>query len=168
MLIRVLALTAGVAVSALALLAWRVPASQRALGTDVALEATQPAELRLRPQGPFASARDLRPGGRPARGTLAVANAADLPLDVAVSVRPGSGEASRALWVEVRTGDRVLARGPVSGLGRPSGRRFALTRHGTARVQVTAWLPDSAGGPLRARLATARIGFRARATQGVQ
>ena len=39
MLIRALALTAGVAVSALALLAWRVPASQRELGTDVSFEA---------------------------------------------------------------------------------------------------------------------------------
>ena len=168
MLIRVLALTAGVAVSALALLAWRVPASQRTLGTDVTLEATQPGELRVRPQGPFASAHDLRPGGRPVRATLSVANAADLPLGVAVSARPGRGEASRALWVEVRVGSRVLARGPVSGLGRPSRRRFALARRGTARVQVTAWLPDSARGPLRARLATARIGFQGLATKGAR
>ena len=50
-LIRALALTAGLAVSALALLAWRVPASERTLGTDVAVRAVKPGELSLDPPG---------------------------------------------------------------------------------------------------------------------
>ncbi len=144
-LIRVLALTAGLAVSALALLAWRVPASQRVAGTDVEFRAVKPGELRLDPPGRFGSVRDVRPGGPPARATLTVSNDADLPLAVTVSARPGRGEASRALRVRVS----------------PS--RFALSRRGSRRVRVTARLPESAGPGVRARLGTVKVELRGRA-----
>ena len=143
MLIRALALAAGVAVSALALIAWRVPASERALGTDVSFEAAKPGELRLEPPGRFASARDLRPGGPAARARLTVGNHADQRLAVAAYARPGRNAASRALRVRI------------------SPRRFTLSRRGTMQLRVSASLPESARGDLRARLATVRVGFRA-------
>jgi hypothetical protein len=145
MLIRVLALTAGLAVGVLALLAWRVPASQRVPGTDVEFRAAKPGELRLDPPGKFGSAHDVRPGGPPARAALTVSNDADLPLAVTVSARAGQGEASRALRVRVS----------------PS--RFALSRRGTRRVRVTARVPESAGPELRARLGTVKLELRGRA-----
>lgn len=168
MLIRALALTAGLALSAFVLLTLRVPASERVVGTDVALEAVKPGELVLEPRGRFASARDLRPGGPPVRATLTAGNDADLPLGVAVSARPGAGEASRALWLEVRARGRVLARGPVPELGRFSRRRFSMTRRGRVRLEVAAWLPRTADGDVRARLATARLRFRALAAEGAR
>lgn len=144
-LIRVLALTAGLAVGAVALLAWRVPASQREVGTDLTFEAVKPGELRLDPPGRFGSAHDLRPGGPPARASLTVANAAGLPMAVTVSARPGRDRASRALRFRVR----------------PS--RFALSQRGSRRVTVRAWLPRSAGPGLRARLGTVKLIPRGRA-----
>jgi hypothetical protein len=144
MLIRVLALTAGLAVSAVALFALRVPPSQRVVGTDVAFEAVKPGELRLDPSGRFGFTRDLRPGGPPTRATVRVSNDADLPLAVSVAARPGKGEASRALRFRVS----------------PS--RFALARRGRRRVRVTAWLPRSDGPELRARLGTVQLKLRGR------
>ena len=85
----------------------------------------------------------MRPGGPALRGTLTVGNAADLPLDVAVSVRAGRGEASRALEVSV------------------SPARFSLSRRGSQRLRVRAWLPASAGDGVRARAASADLRFRA-------
>ena len=163
MLIRALALTAGLAVSALALLAWRVPESHGGVGTDVAFRATKPGELTLQPPGQFGSGRALRPGGPKAKAALVLTNAADLPLGVAVSARPGDGEASRELWLEVRVNGKRLARGPLSELAHPSRRKFFLTRRGSARLVATAWLPASARGNLRARLGTAQILFGGRA-----
>jgi hypothetical protein len=150
MLIRALALTAGVAVSVLALLAWRLPASERVLGTDVSFEAVKPGELRLEPRGRFGSGRDLRPGGPPARATLTIGNHADQPLAVSVHARPGGDAASRALRVRI------------------SSQRFTLSRRGTRRLRVSASLPESARGDLRAQLATVRIGLRARAREGAR
>jgi hypothetical protein len=145
MLIRALALTAGLAVASVALLAWRIPASRNAPGTDVAFVADGGGELRLTPPGRFGLAHDLRPGGPAARATLRVANAADRPLEVTVTARRGPDRASRALRVRVTPA------------------RLRLSRRGSARVAVSARLSPRAGGDLRARQGTVKLSLRGRA-----
>jgi hypothetical protein len=158
-LVRGLALTAGLTVALLALLSWRVPASQRELGADVRVDAAPRAELGLGGFDDVLSASGLQPGGPAARGATTVSNQAGRPLRVGVRLDAADAELSRLLHLELRLGGRLLARGALGALRRTSTGRAELAPGERRRLELRAWLPADRGEDFRARLAEARVIF---------
>ena len=138
---RTAGIATGLALAALLVLAFRVPASGQELGAGVRITAAAPGELHVpAPRGgAFLAARGLTPGGRSVRATLPVRNVTRGAVDVRLRARGGGHELDRGLHVELRARDRRLASGPLAGLRRWS-RSLRVGRGAERTVQVRAWI----------------------------
>src|SRR5687767_10104217 len=85
--IRTAGIATGLAVAALLVLAFRVPASGQGLGAGVRIVAAAPGELHVPDGGAVLAARGLMPGGRSVRGTLPVRNVTRGPVNVRLRAR---------------------------------------------------------------------------------
>jgi hypothetical protein len=152
---RTAGIASGLALAALLVLAFRVPASSELLGAGVRVTATAPGEVHVPATGAFLRVDKLTPGGQPARATLPITNVTRGPLDVRLRAHIASHELDRALRLELREGDRVLASGTLAGLRRWT-RPLRLERAGESTVSVRAWIPagahDTAGRRVAVKL----------------
>jgi hypothetical protein len=146
--IRTVGIATGLALAALLVLAFRVPASGQSLGAGVRMVAMAPGELHVEQTGAFLNADRLKPGGKSARGPLRVRNVTRGPVDVRLRARKVGHELDRAVHVELRAGGRMLASGSLAGLRRWT-RPLRLARAEERTVRVRAWIPagtpDTAG-----------------------
>ena len=146
--IRTVGIATGLALAALLVLAFRVPASGQSLGAGVRMAAMAPGELNVPRTDAFLEAGQLRPGGKPARAALPVRNVTRGPVDVRLRARNVGHELDRAVHVELRAGGRTLSSGSLAGLRRWT-RSVRLDRAETRTVRVRAWIPagtpDTAG-----------------------
>jgi hypothetical protein len=138
--IRTVGIATGLALAALMVLAFRVPASGQSLGAGVRITAMAPGEVHVPRTDAVLEVAKLTPGGKPARATLPVTNVTRGPLDVRLRARMASHELDRAVRVELRAGGRMLASGTLAGLRRWS-RPLRVERAGERTVRVRAWIP---------------------------
>jgi hypothetical protein len=138
--IRTAGIASGLALAALLVLAFRVPASSELLGAGVRFTAMAPGEVHVPSTDSFLEVGKLTPGGRTARATLPVRNVTRGPVDVRMRARMASHDLDRAVRVELRAGGRMLASGTLADLRRWT-RPVRLERAGEQSVHVRAWIP---------------------------
>ena len=114
--IRTAGIATGLALAALMVLAFRVPASGQSLGAGVRMTAVAPGEVHVPRTGAFLKAGGLEPGGKSVRATLPVTNVTRGPVDVRLRARMGNHDLDRAVHVQLRAGGRTLASTTLAGL----------------------------------------------------
>lgn len=160
-----IAFAVGAAVGILALGSWLVGGGHGYPGAEVVVSAPSPEGLLVTPaQSPFVERGGLRPGGAAASGSVLVRNVADRRLAVRVGAAPVSG-ALEPLQLEIAAGRRILARGPLSALGRPGGTSVVLAPGEMRRIRARAWLGAAADG-WEARSVEVGLRFDVRALEG--
>jgi hypothetical protein len=140
---RTAGIATGLALAALLVLAFRVPASGHTLGAGVRVVAAAPGELHVPDGGAFLTARDLTPGGAAARARLPVGNVTRGPVDVRVRAHGGGRQLDSGLRMELSAGGRRLASGPLAAL-RHWSRPMRLERAGERTIRARAWIADGA------------------------
>jgi hypothetical protein len=150
--IRTAGIATGLALAALFVLAFWVPASSQSLGAGVRMEAVAPGEVHVPSTHAFLRAGGLEPGGKSARAALPVTNVTRGPLDVRLRARASSHDLDRALHVQLRSGGRTLASGSLAGL-RDWTRSLHLARAEERVVRVRAWIPPGADDTIGRRVA---------------
>jgi hypothetical protein len=138
--IRTVGIASGLALAALLVLAFRVPASSELLGAGVRFTAMAPGEVHVPRTDTFLQVGKLTPGGKPARAALPLTNVTRGPLDVRVRAQMTTHDLDRAVRVELRTGGRVLSSGTLAGLRRWTP-PLRLERAGERTIRVRAWIP---------------------------
>ena len=88
--IRTAGIATGLALAALLVLTFRVPASSELLGAGVRVTAMAPGELHVPSSGAFLKVGKLTPGGEPARASLPLRNVTRGPVDVRVRAADGN------------------------------------------------------------------------------
>jgi hypothetical protein len=150
--IRTAGIASGLALAALMVLAFWVPASSQRLGAGVRITAMAPGEVHVPDSNAFLRVGKLTPGGKAARATLPLTNVTRGPLDVRLRARMASHELDRALHLQLREGGRVLASGTLADL-RGWTRPLRLERAGESTVRVRAWIPAGADNTAGHRVA---------------
>jgi hypothetical protein len=163
--LRIAGLAAGLVLAASFLLAWRVPASDGRLGADLRLVALVPGELTAAPNDFFLSARGMKPGEVPKSGVLRVRNITTGPVDVRVKALPSDRQLARVAQIELRSGARVLARGSVADLRRPS-RPMRIPLGAVRSLRAKVWIPRSARHGYEARFADVTLDLRTHVLKG--
>lgn len=141
--IRTAGIATGLALAALLVLAFRVPASGQSLGAGVRIAAMAPGEVHVPGAGAFLKAGQLKPGGRSARAALPVGNVTRGPVDVRLRARMESHELDRAVHVQLRAGGRTLSSGSLTQL-RDWTRPVRIARADERTIRVRAWIPAGA------------------------
>jgi len=138
--IRTAGIASGLALAALLVLAFRVPASSQSLGAGVRFTAVPPGEVHVPRPDAFLRVDKLTPGGRPARATLPLTNVTRGPVDVRLRAHMATHDLDHALRVELGAGDRMLASGTLGDL-RQWTPPLRLERANERTVRVRAWIP---------------------------
>jgi hypothetical protein len=145
--IDLLALAAGVALAALAVVGWRVEGGTTPPPAEVALLVAPSQDLAIATVSGSDEATKLE-GSKPESGIerrLEVRNATGNRLNVRIQASASSGELDEALRLQIRTENQTLFEGTLGSL-RANGPSFTLDSHQTADVQVVAWIPVEANG----------------------
>jgi hypothetical protein len=159
--LRIGGLAAGMAVAALLVTAFRVPAESGALGAGVRLIAAAPGELEASPSGTLLSARRLLPG-RSAESTVRLRNVTGSDLCVRLRGLPAGRDLDRIVRLELRgPGGRPLARGPL-GRFRHWTPPFRLRRAESTRLSARVWIPTSVRTGFEGRDVDVTVEMRAR------
>ena len=140
---RTAGIAAGLALAAVLVLAFRVPASGQELGAGVRMVAAAPGELHVPDGRAFLAADGLTPGGRSARAALPVRNITRGAVSVRLRARGGGRDLDRGLHVELRAAGRRLVSGPLTRLRRWS-RPVRVERGGEQTIRARAWIADDA------------------------
>src|SRR5687768_17198781 len=152
----------GLAVVLVSLLLWQVPAGSGRLGLDVRVTATLTGELRISPVGPVLSGVNVRPG-HDARGRVEVRNQTHRTLDVKVRLKPSTFDLDRAVWMEVRHGDRPLASRTVGDLRRGRGAPVRIAPGQAVSLDLRVFIEEGADRRLWAgRIEDLAIDFQTR------
>jgi hypothetical protein len=139
--IRTAGIATGLALAALMVLAFRVPASGQSLGAGVRMAAVAPGEVHVPTTGAFLKAGQLEPGGKSARATLRLRNVTRGAVDVRLRARVANHDLDRALHVQLRAGGRTLASTTLAGL-REWTKSLRLKKAEERVVRVRAWIPE--------------------------
>jgi hypothetical protein len=139
--IRTAGIATGLALAALMVLAFRVPASGQSLGAGVRMAAVAPGEGHVPTTGAFLKAGRLEPGGKSARATLRLRNVTRGAVDVRLRARVANHDLDRALHVQLRAGGRTLASTTLAGL-REWTKSLRLKKAEERVVRVRAWIPE--------------------------
>jgi hypothetical protein len=145
----------GLAIFAIALVAWRVPPGDGTIGADVSFYSVENGNLAVSPLGRFAQKRALEQGDE-LTGRVTVRNRTGKPVRVQLRAPTDRPELDALLDVEATAGKTVLYRGRLVGLRRWTKRSFALGRGAEQYVRLRASLPQDAGG----RFATLNLELR--------
>jgi hypothetical protein len=141
--IRAAGLATGLAITALLVLAFRVPASERPLGAGLRVSMSLPGELEASSRT-LLSEPGLVPGDGRARGELELRSITSLPVRVRTQLR-GARRLDRLVLVELRAGRRLLASGPLGGLRRRV-RSLELAPYEARTLRLSARLAPEASG----------------------
>jgi hypothetical protein len=132
---RFIGLAVGLLLALGAVLSWRIPAGNGAVGAVVRFEAAPPGELTVAPAGTFLTLR-----GSSGRGTLALRNVAGKRVSVALRARPSSRALDRLLRVRIG-GHRPRSLRQL----RRWTRAIVLQPGQGSHLRVRAWLPARVG-----------------------
>jgi hypothetical protein len=137
----------GLGLALLAVLSWRIPASERTRGADVEFLSSPPGQLGSSTAGSVLKARALRPGGEPARSTLRLHNVSGEAVEVRVRAVSSSRVLDRLLRIELTASGATLRSGWLAELRRFGGRPLALSSNSGhyRQLALRAWLPRSVG-----------------------
>ena len=150
--IRTAGIATGLALAALMVLAFRVPASGQSLGAGVRMAAVAPGEVHVPRTDAFLKAAGLEPGGKSVRAVLPVRNVTRGPVDVRLRARMGNHDLDRAVHVQLRAGGRTLASTTLAGL-RDWTSSLRLNKAEERVVRVRAWIPGGAENTTGRRVA---------------
>jgi hypothetical protein len=150
--IRTIGIASGLALAALLVLAFRVPASSELLGAGVRITAMAPGELHVPSSDAFLKVGKLTPGGEPARASLPLRNVTRGPVDVRVRAQMATHELDHAVRIELRADGQKLASGPLAGLRRWT-RSLTLERADERTLRVRAWIPAGTNDTVGRRVA---------------
>ena len=150
--IRTAGIATGLALAALMVLAFRVPASGQSLGAGVRMAAVAPGEVHVPTTGAFLKAGRLEPGGKSARGMLPVRNVTRGSVDVRLRARAANHDLDRAVHVQLRAGGRTLASTTLAGL-REWTKSLRLKKAEERVVRVRAWIPEGTDNTTGRRVA---------------
>jgi hypothetical protein len=139
--IRTVGIATGLALAALLVLAFRVPASGQSLGAGVRIAAVAPGEVHVPRADAFLKTGGLKPGGKSVRATLPVRNVTRGPLDVRLRARMENHDLDRAVHVQLRVGGRTLAATTLAGL-REWTHSLRLKKAEERVVSVRVWIPE--------------------------
>ena len=136
-----------VAVGAM-LAAARVPAQPRDLGLDLRVAPAPSSTLTVKPLKPLIVASGLHPGARrgQASGSATVINPSSRAQRVRVRALPSTHALDHSLQVEVRLAGKLLHRGSVAELRKPTRESLVLTGGNAAPLRVRVRLADGARG----------------------
>jgi hypothetical protein len=152
---RTAGIATGLALAALLVLAFRVPASSELLGAGVRITAMAPGELHVPSSDAFLEVGKLTPGGEPARASLPLRNVTRGPVDVRLRAQMATHELDHAVRVELRADGEKIASGTLSGLRRWTP-PLRLERADERTIRVRAWIPagtdDTAGRRVAVKL----------------
>jgi hypothetical protein len=141
--IRAAGLATGLALTALLVLAFRVPASERPLGAGLRVSMSLPGELEASSRTLLSEPGLVRGDGR-ARGEIELSSITSLPVRVRTRLR-GARALDRLVLVELRAGRRLLASGPLGRLRRRV-RSLELAPYEARTLRLTARLAPEANG----------------------
>ena len=147
---RRLGLLAGLAIVAIAVAGWRMPAHHGSLGLDLAVEFQPTAQLELSPPGSVLTASGMQAGDQRS-GDLTVRNLTGTTLAVRLRALPSIHDLDRVLLVRVTAGAKTLYDGPLGALADGSAALVLASGH-TAPLRFTAQLPAAARNGWRGRI----------------
>jgi hypothetical protein len=142
---RAAAFLVGLAIVALALVAWRVPPGDGVLGADVTFFAVEHRGVEVSPSGRFGGARGLATGDR-VEGSVTVESSRDRPVRLRLRAPADRSGLDQLLNVEASAGRTILYRGPLRGLRRWTTRSFRLGPGERETVRLRARLGGDAAG----------------------
>lgn len=154
-------LALGVVAITAALSAWQVSSTGAALGADLEVVAVPSGELMTSPSAAFVQASGLRPGTRPVTGATTVRNITGRPVRVQARALPSGRDLDGVLQVELRDGDRRLARATLGELRAWSAGGVPLAVGATRRLSMRAWLAPGAAGRTDGTITTVTLELRA-------
>jgi hypothetical protein len=138
--VRTAGLATGLALAALLVFAFRVPASEQSLGAGIRVQVSLPGELDAERRHLLAT-RDLLPvRAAAARGSLELRSITSVPVRVSARLSGGERDLDHLLRIELTAGGKRLAAGSLAELRKPS-RPVRLPAGATARLRMRAWLP---------------------------
>ncbi len=160
-LARSVGLALGLSVAAFAILAWRIPPGNGALGTDLVLAAVPTGEIQVVAPGPFLTGTAMHPGPESdaLSGSMTVRNISAITQVVRVSASVNISDLDGILWLDVESAGHGIFRGPVGRLKRGSPGSVVLRPGATATFEVHAWLPPSVTGGYEGRIANVDLSF---------
>jgi hypothetical protein len=132
---------AGLAIAALLVAGWRVPA-QKAPGASLRVTAAGTSELRSTPAHPFLVASDLVPGHRVSRKVV-LTNTMAQPLAVRVHAVPVDYDLDKLLLVKASAEGRTVFAGTLGELRHWSSRSFIVPTRGQTALQTSFSLKKS-------------------------
>jgi hypothetical protein len=138
----------------------RLPSTSGPLLLDVTVTTGPTGELAVTPAGGVAALTGIEPGGESLRGRVTLQNQTGSVLAVRVRARPSISDADSALQVRLSGSAGALYSGPAGGLRAFSRGALRIGPHGSASVDVTAWLPSGAPEGWRGRDLTLPIEYR--------
>jgi hypothetical protein len=150
--IRTAGIATGLALAALLVLAFRVPASSELLGAGVRITAMAPGELHVPSSDAFLKVGKLTPGGEPARASLPLRNVTRGPVDVRVRASMATHDLDHAVRVELRSDGQKIASGTLADL-RHWTRSLRLERADERTMRVRAWIPAGTDNTIGRRVA---------------
>jgi hypothetical protein len=149
-----LAFLAGLAVAVVLVLGWRVTPGSEALGLEMRLVVNSTGEVGVSPAGQIAVGHRLEP--RTDRdgvdGRTSVRNQTARAVRLTVRARPSTRDLDNRLVVTVRAGGRQLFRGPLGELRSPTRRGLVLAPSDSARLSVSARIPERVTTGYQARI----------------
>lgn len=145
----------GLAIVALALVAWRVPPGDGTLGADLTFFSVENGNLAVTPSGAFAQKRGLEAGDELA-GRVTVRNRTGKAIRIQLRAPADRPELDALLDVEATAGKTVLYRGRLAGLRHWTKRSFVVAPDARQDVRLRATFPQDAGG----RFATLNLELR--------
>ncbi len=153
---RVIGFVAGLALAAVAVLAWRVPAGAGRLGADLRVSAAPTGELEVSPVGVFLTGTNLEPApGKEAgvEGRLNVKNQTGTTLAVRPQALPSTVDLDQVVNLNVAADGEVVFEGPLGDLRAKTDRSLRLGAGQAATLVVRAWVRGDAGDSYRGRTA---------------
>ncbi len=158
--VRAGAFLAGLAVAAMAVAGWRVPAHSNP-GAKLQLVAVGTSELQSTPPHPFTISNALKPGAsRGGVGRIALRNTMEQPLAVRIHTLPSITDLDKMLRVEATAKGKQIFRGRLEDLHSWSKRQFVVPSHQETQLQARLWLPESVKRGYQNREATVTIEFK--------
>lgn len=155
---------AGIALALVALSTWQVPRGTGVPRGALTFTTWPTGELEVRPGTPFLEDTDLRPraaAGAP-KGAFTLRNQTPVALGVRFRARPSIPDLDGLLRVRIGAAGRTLYTGSLGDLRRWTARSLALRSGQRARVEVRAWVPESARDGYQGRIADVTFELRSR------
>jgi hypothetical protein len=156
---------AGLAIAAVLVAGWRVPA-HKTPGASLRVVAAGTSELRSTPARPFLVTGEMKPG-HPVSGQVVLSNTMAQPLAVRVHAVPADRDLDHLLQVKATAAGTTVFAGPLGGMRHWSPRSFRVPTGGQTALKTRFWLPKSAAAGYQHRTGDLKLEFKLAAAEQV-